>query len=185
MTKSKNFNLIMAAIMAAMTAILAQITIPLGLVPMTLQATGVFLMAILLGKKWGTLSAFLYAFLGAIGLPVYSGGGSGFGILFGPTGGYIFAFIVTAYLVAFLHDLAYGKLYMIFISILIGAIVMLLIGTFWLKFFTEMTLTAAFAAGFLPFIFSNSLQVIVSTLLSYTLLRRLPQSILDRLKDNK
>lgn len=82
-------------------ALLSQIRIPLPFtpVPLTLQTFGVLLIGYYLGAKAGTLSILLYLFLGAAGLPFFSGVKGGLLVLSGPTGGYLLGFLAGAYLV--------------------------------------------------------------------------------------
>jgi biotin transport system substrate-specific component len=68
-----------------------------------LQVFFVLLAGSRLGSKWGSLSMIVYTLLCIVGLPVFAGGSSGIGVLLGPTGGYIFGFILAAYMI--------GKLY--------------------------------------------------------------------------
>ncbi|MCL0105994.1 biotin transporter BioY [Thermodesulfovibrionales bacterium] len=86
--------MVFSAMFAALTALGAFITIPIGPVPITLQPFFIHLGALLLGGYLGALSQFIYVLVGVMGLPVFSGGGSGIGHLLGPTGGYLIGFIV-------------------------------------------------------------------------------------------
>lgn len=96
MKKFRVLDISYIALLAALLAVCAWITIPLPMVAFTLQTMGVFLALILLGGKRGTTAVLVYILLGAMGLPVFSGFRGGFGVLFGATGGYIFGFIFTA-----------------------------------------------------------------------------------------
>lgn len=69
-----------------------------GLVPVTLQTFGVLLAGAVLGPRRGFLAVLLYLALGAIGLPVFSGGAAGLGVFAGPTAGYLVAFPIAALL---------------------------------------------------------------------------------------
>lgn len=73
-----------------------------GLVPITLQTFGVLLTGAVLGPKRGFLAVVLYLLVGAVGLPVFSGGAAGPGVLVGPTAGYLFGFPLAAALCGFL-----------------------------------------------------------------------------------
>ena len=90
-----------AALLAALTAALAQISFPYPLspAPVTMQVFGVFLAGIVLGPVWGGVTMVLYLTLGAIGLPVFAGGGAGLGTLLGPTGGYLLSYPFAAALI--------------------------------------------------------------------------------------
>lgn len=73
-----------------------------GLVPITLQTFGVLLTGAVLGPRRGFLAVVLYLLVGALGLPVFSGGAAGPGVLVGPTAGYLFGFPLAAALCGFL-----------------------------------------------------------------------------------
>ena len=75
MTQNHTLSLMLPAFGAAIIAALAQIIIPIGAVPITLQTFAVGLVAAVFKPREATLSAILYLILGAIGLPVFAGGG--------------------------------------------------------------------------------------------------------------
>ena len=86
----KTRDLVICALFAAMTAILAQISIPFpGGVPLTLQLLSISLCGVLLGSKRGFMSILVYIILGAIGLPVFAGFSGGFQYIVGYSGGFI------------------------------------------------------------------------------------------------
>ena len=76
MTQNRTLSLILPAFGAAIIAALAQIIIPIGAVPITLQTFAVGLVAAILKPREATLAATLYLILGAIGLPVLEEVGS-------------------------------------------------------------------------------------------------------------
>ncbi|MEO7588374.1 MAG: biotin transporter BioY [Arachnia sp.] len=85
------------AVFAALVSALALTpAIPLGPVPITLQTLGVALTGLCLGPWRGFAAMALYLAVGAAGLPVFSGGAAGIGILVGPTGGYLLSFPLAA-----------------------------------------------------------------------------------------
>lgn len=86
------------AALIAVCAILPAIQVGAGIVPITLQTFGVLLAGAVLGAKRGFLAVLLYLVVGAAGLPVFSGGRGGFGVLTGPTGGYLLGFALAALL---------------------------------------------------------------------------------------
>lgn len=94
----KTRDLVLVAMFAALTAIGAFITIPLPIVPFTLQYFFCALGAILLGAKRGMLAQVLYVGIGLIGVPVFTRGG-GPQYIFQPTFGYLIGFIVAAYII--------------------------------------------------------------------------------------
>lgn len=86
------------ALMAALLAVCAWITVPLGPVPFTMQTFAVFAALGLLGGKRGTAAFLLYLALGLVGLPVFSSFMGGPGVLLGPTGGYLIGFLFSCLL---------------------------------------------------------------------------------------
>jgi biotin transport system substrate-specific component len=83
---------------ALVVALSAQVVVPVPFspVPMTLQPLAVLAVGGLLGAAGGVSALLLYIVLGAVGLPVFAGGGSGMLHLVGPTGGYLLAFPIAA-----------------------------------------------------------------------------------------
>lgn len=91
--------MIITALFAAIIGVMAQITIPLPLVPITGQTLAIGLAATILGARYGTLSVILYVIIGAAGIPVFAEMKAGVSVLVGPTGGYLFSFIPTAFFI--------------------------------------------------------------------------------------
>jgi biotin transport system substrate-specific component len=89
-----------------LVAVMAQISIPLppSPVPITGQTFAVLIVGAVLGSKRGAASLALYLAQGALGLPVFAEFKSGLVTLFGPTGGYLFGFVVAAYVVGLLAE---------------------------------------------------------------------------------
>ena len=90
-------KLTFCALMAALTAVCAQLTIPLpGGVPLTMQIFAVALTGYLLGPKYGAIAMLVYLLLGAVGAPVFSSFRGGFYVLVGKTGGYLWSYPAMA-----------------------------------------------------------------------------------------
>lgn len=99
-THTKALDLAYIALMAALIALCAWISVPLGPVPFTMQTFGIFAALGLLGGRRGTLAFLIYLLLGIVGLPVFSGFSAGAGVLFGATGGYLLGYLAAALLQA-------------------------------------------------------------------------------------
>src|SRR5947208_16702185 len=80
-----------------LTALSAQIVIPIGPVPITGQTFAVLLTGALLGSRLGAMALIAYLIEGASGLPFSAGGMAGLAHLLWPTGGYLIAFAVAAF----------------------------------------------------------------------------------------
>ena len=89
-----------AVLLAALTAALAQISIPLPgpLVPFSLQPFGMFFAGLLLGPLWGGVALLLYLLVGIAGAPVFSNGNAGIGYVIAGqgSGGFLVGFLVGA-----------------------------------------------------------------------------------------
>lgn len=152
--KTKHMTLValFAAIIVVLAAIPA-IPLPFSPVPITLQPLGVFLCAALLGSKLGGLSVLIYVLLGAIGLPVFSSGAAGIGVILGPTGGYLIGFVIGAFVIGFLMEKGpFTGLVRDIFAMAVGLTVIYGLGTLQLSIVTDMPLTKALAVGSLPYI---------------------------------
>lgn len=91
-------HLTTAVLVAALTAVLAQVSIPVPWVPVpfSLQPFGPFLAGLLLGPLWGGFGMALYLVAGVAGAPVFSNGATGLGYVLGPTGGFLVGFLFGA-----------------------------------------------------------------------------------------
>ena len=145
------------ALMAAFTAVAAQITIPLEPVPFTLQVPAVVLTGLLLGPRYGALAMGIYVLVGAVGIPVFAGFRGGLGILFGDTGGYLISYPLAAALAG----MAAGTIATasrrsgLVVGIIWGVAALAVIyavGATWLAVLTGLSPAAAEAAGVLPFV---------------------------------
>ena len=152
-------KMVLAALFAALIAVGAYIRIPIAFspVPITLQTFFVLLAAVALGRKWGVVSIVVYLLVGFIGFPVFTGGSGGIGILFGSSGGYLYSFILVAYLVGLLSEKIQTKsiplfIISIFIISAFGSFLILGIGTIHLGAIGHMSFLAAALGGFIPFI---------------------------------
>lgn len=164
-------DIVYVALFTAIISVLAQISIPLGvIVPFTLQTLGVFITSAMLGWKRGTLSVILYVLLGAIGVPVFAGFSGGVSALFGPTGGYIIGFIFTALAVGFMTDKLGRKLWVLAVSMVVGLILCYIFGTAWFIILyniqgNAMDLMTALGYCVFPFLIADGLKIIVAAVL--------------------
>jgi biotin transport system substrate-specific component len=145
-------KMIITALFAAIIGILAQITIPLPLVPITGQTLAIGLAATILGSRLGSLAVIVYIILGAAGIPVYAEMKAGISVLFGPTGGYLVGFIPSAFIIGWFLEKTSYKVLNAMVANTIGMLITLSIGTVWLKISAGLAWEAAFMGGFYPFI---------------------------------
>jgi biotin transport system substrate-specific component len=170
-------ELILAAEFAAIIAVLSQFTIPLGLIPLTGQTFAIGLAATILGKRNSTLAVFIYLLLGLIGLPVFAGMSSGIGVLFGPTGGYLIGFIFNTWVTGWIMEKKGFNYRWAIIANLIGVVVTLIFGTVWLKISADLSYTAAFNSGFVPFLIPGALKAAAAAYVGILIRTRLGKSL--------
>ncbi|MEJ9281222.1 biotin transporter BioY [Ureibacillus thermosphaericus] len=170
---SKTYSLVLTAFGAAIIAVLAQITIPLPLVPITGQTLAIGLIVTILGFKYGTIAVLVYILLGAVGLPVFTGMSGGLSILVGPTGGYIVGFILTALVMgAYLNKFGFTYFHAIIANVM-GMMITLAFGTVWLKIVAEMSFMQAFLAGAAPFIVLEMIKGVIAAYVGIAVRNRL------------
>ena len=145
-------HIVYASLMAALIAVGAYIHIPIGPVPIVLQNLFVFLAGLLLGARWGLASMGIYLLVGALGIPVFSGGRGGIAHFMGPTGGYLIGYVVAVFLAGFISQrLASRRLGDAF-ALAAAVLAVYAFGVPWLKFVTGMTWAKAWVAGMAPFL---------------------------------
>jgi biotin transport system substrate-specific component len=150
---------------AILTAVGAQIEIPNRPVPFTLQTLAVLLAGGLMGKRNGSISMLLYLGIGLAGMPVFSSGGFGLARILGPTGGYLLAFPVAAYVAGKLSENR-KSLFLIGGSMFIALVVVFVLGTLQLGLVLG-NWNAAVNSGFLIFSFWDAVKLAAATGIVY------------------
>ncbi len=181
-------NMTFIAVMAALVCVAGPWSIPMpGLVPITLASFAVYLAGGILGWKKGTVAVLIYVILGAVGVPVFSGGAGGFAKLFGVTGGYIFGYIPCALLSGLFTDLFYKKnsniknkflnwlsrAWSVPVGMILGTVALYALGTVWFIIARGVTLEVAMAGCVLPFLPGDAVKIVCATILTLALRDRL------------
>lgn len=144
-----NRKFILAALFAALTAVLSQMSVPVGPVPITLSVFAVFLSA-MLPFQFAFLAQIIYILLGVIGLPVFANFTSGFGALLGPTGGFIMAYPFMATIAAWGNKTK--KLGFIILSMVASLLVCYSFGTLWFAGKKSMDILSVLSITVMPFV---------------------------------
>ncbi len=160
-------RMILYALFAALTAVCSMISIPLPFtpVPINLATLSVFLAGGLLGSKGGAISQLVYVFLGAIGLPVFAQFTGGFGILTGPTGGYIIGYVAGAWLTGFVIEKLGQGFYKNIIAMVAGIAICYTLGTLWFMLSTSTGLVAALVMCVIPFLIGDAIKIAAGAVL--------------------
>lgn len=159
------------SIAVAVMAASAQVAVPMPFtpVPATLQPVAVLAIGALLGPRLGLAALVSYLVVGAAGLPVFAMGGAGIHRLVGPTGGYLLAFPIAA----FVAGLGGATRFLRVIPAMFAAMVVIHAGgAAWLAILGN-DARFAFEAGFLPFLAGDLLKISLAAALTFLLAPRL------------
>ena len=178
--RTKTYEITITALMAAVTCILAPLSIPIGPVPISFTNLAIYLSLYLLGWKKGTISYLIYLLIGLVGIPVFSGFTSGPGKLFGPTGGYLIGFIPLALIAGFFINHFHNKKALSFLGMILGTAVCYALGTSWLSIQAHMGFQAALMAGVIPFLPGDFIKMILALLIAPQIRKQLDAAGLAR-----
>jgi biotin transport system substrate-specific component len=159
----------------ALTAAAAQVTVPVPFtpVPFTFQPTIVLLGGLVLGARLGSLAQLLYLAAGVAGVSAFSPSVAlppGAMRLIGPTGGYLLAYPLAAFVVGRLAERGFDRRYATsFLAMVAGLAVIYMGGAAWLAFFARTGtgsaatgLRTAIATGVLPFVLPDLVKLIAA-----------------------
>lgn len=173
MRRAKLQNLAQSALFAAVLCILSPVAIPVGPVPLSLGVFAVMLAGVVLEWKQAAAAALVYLMLGAIGLPVFSGGGAGFGVLIGPTGGYLWCYIPMVMLVSHFSRKGRADLPAAMLSMAAAMLLCYAVGTYQFMWLTDTGWAAALGLCVWPFLGFDILKIVLAALLGLRIRRQL------------
>ncbi len=148
---------------AVITAVCAKIEIPVQPVPFTLQTLAVIAAGVILGARYGAMSQVMYLVMGISGIPVFAHTAnfhSGFAALLSPTGGYLLAFPVAAFIGGSLTKYNKGVISTL-IAFLLGEALILSAGMLFLNVFYLHNLANSFALGAAPFLLWTAAKIVL------------------------
>ncbi|HEU4915692.1 MAG TPA: biotin transporter BioY [Acidimicrobiia bacterium] len=167
--RSRTSSVLLVIGAAALTALAAQwkISLPFTPVPITGQTFAVLLTGAALGAALGAAGQGVYVAAGALGLPVYSGGASGWDTASAAgTSGYLIGFIVAAGLVGHLAERRQDRTFpTMFTAFIAGSFIIYAFGVAGLMILLDMTLSEAVLAGVVPFILGDIIKATAAGLL--------------------
>src|SRR5881392_3302886 len=118
-----------------LTALSAQVVIPIGPIPITGQTFAVLLTGVLLGSRLGALAMIAYLIEGASGLPFFALGHFGLATLLGPSGGYLIAFPAAAFVTGAFAEHGWDRrFFSAAAAMAIGSVIIMLSGWLWYSF---------------------------------------------------
>ena len=171
MEYAKQAAIVIAA--SLFVALCARVTVPLPFtpVPLTLQNFGVLTVGLLLGSRRGFAALSLYLVEGAFGLPVFSPSilGGGIAQMLGPTGGFLMAYPVVAFIAGWIYEqrsvqgsLRFGWAAL---SSVAAEVVLFAGGLSWLAVLTH-SVSLALRFGLYWFVFAEVIKVLMAAALA-------------------
>ena len=173
--RSRTFlrNAVLVLAFALLTAVAAQVRIPLGCtpVPVTGQTLAVLLAGTSLGMARGAASQFLYWVLGLIGVPAYTGGGHGWTAGTGATFGYLMGFVVAAAVVGHLAERRNDRRVLSSLSAMaLGTMIIYAMGALWLAHYLNVPFATgeknAIGLGIAPFLAGDFVKMLIAGLVT-------------------
>ena len=149
------------AMFTALLCVCAWISIPLPGITITMQTFGIFLALELLGGRLGTYTVLAYLLLGSIGLPVFSAFQGGIGVLLGPTGGYLWGFLLASLVYWIITHFFPGHT---LAALLAGLLTCYACGTMWYAFLFLTgvnSILPAFLQCVLPYLLPDTLKLLL------------------------
>ena len=144
------------ALFVAIISILAQISIPISIVPITLQIFAISLCGFILDKKSALITVFVYLCLGAFGAPVFASFNGGFHMLLSYTGGFLWGFIPFVFLCSITKNKK-----AIILGIL-GLLICHLLGVIQYSLVSKTTIWLSFVVASLPHILKDVILVVIA-----------------------
>ena len=141
-----------------------EIVLPFTPVPITGQTFGVLLIGAAYGSKRGAATMIAYIAAGALGLPFFSGGGSGLRILTGATAGYLAGFVVAAYVIGLLCEGGLERsVRTSLIPFIAGTLIIYVFGVTWLSHIIGGPAKAV-TLGVVPFLIGDGIKLVAASL---------------------
>ena len=172
-TKNKTLfsttGLVLMALFAAITCVLAPISIPIGPVPISITMLVLFISVYVLGWKRGTITYIVYLLIGMVGLPVFSGWEGGLGKLAGPTGGYLIGFIPMVIVCGLAVEKGYtmsrgAGIVVSVAGMVVGTAIAYAFGTVWFCVSTGTGVMAALSLCVFPFLIGDAAKIIIAAI---------------------
>ena len=155
------------ALLAALLCVSSYISIqlPFSLVPITAQTIIINITALLLKPKRASLTVIIWILLGVVGLPVFSGGKGGFGVLAGATGGYIIGYLAAVIVMSLIKG-RNNTFKRNLICVFIGIPIIYIFGAPWMMMVTGVGVKAAILTGVIPYLPGDVLKCILSVIIA-------------------
>ena len=159
--QSKTRNIVFVALAVALISVSSWVSVPIGAVPFTLQIFAIAFMLLVLKPKQMLAAICLYILLGAFGLPIFSSMRGGAGVLAGPTGGFLWGYVLGVVCALLLKRI---KIQNSFVKDVAVCVLFLLVtyacGWVQLMFVSALTPLQAFLTGIAPFVAFDVIKIV-------------------------
>jgi biotin transport system substrate-specific component len=171
------YKTVRCGIFAAIICVSSFFVIPVGTVPISFTLLAVMVCAVVLSPFEAFCATFVYVLMGAIGLPVFSGGSGGFGVLLNVTGGYIWSYPLLALTVSLFTKINVKNKPLKFVVCLFGCLIGIMLcytlGTMQYIFVTKTQLYTALGICVVPFVPVDIIKSVVAVCIGLTVKKRI------------
>ncbi|MDV0440862.1 biotin transporter BioY [Methanorbis furvi] len=147
-----------SAVFVALIAVGGWISIPIMMIPFTMQNFFMLLAAAVM-KRYAVIPVGLYVLLGTLGLPIFHNGTAGIGVLLGPTGGFLIGFFLMSGVAGLLFEKKSVRFDIL--ALVLFGVGSYLFGAGWFMISTGASVVAAFVACVLPFVIGDVIKFAV------------------------
>lgn len=169
------YSMTKVALCVSLLSVVSYFALPLPMTPivLSLQTVAVGIIALILSPGQCAWAMVLYLLIGAMGIPVFSGGTAGLGKLLGPTGGYYFGFLISAVAVSLLKGKTISIKRYIAIMLVVSMPIQHICAIFMMCIHNGFDLKGSFMSVSLPFIIGDIIKAVGTAVLGVALNRRI------------
>ena len=155
----------------ALLCVSSYIIIPLPFTPIMItgQTIAVNLTALILGPMHSAICVAVFILLGISGLPIFAGGNSGLGTLFGPTGGFIIGFLLAVVAISYLKGKKANLFRYLLVTVFLGMPIIHLSGAAYMSYILNITYVRALQLGVIPFLAGDFVKAILASIIAVRL----------------
>ena len=147
-----------SAAFIALIAVGGWISIPILIIPFTLQNIFILLAAAVM-KRYAVIPVGLYVLFGSLGLPIFHNGTAGLGVLLGPTGGFLIGFVIMSAVAGWLFEKETIRYDILACAAFVTGLYVF--GTAWFMISTGAELTAALLACAVPYMPGDIIKCVI------------------------
>ena len=173
--KKSVVEMTVCAALCAVLCVVCPFMVPVGAVPVTLGTFAVCCAGGVAGGKRGLAAVGLYLLLGGVGVPVFAGFRGGVYTLIGPTGGFLWGYLLLVAVVGFVSDRTDSRTALC-LACCGGTVLLYLVGGGWYAVTAHTSFFAALSVCAVPFLPLDAVKIAAATVLVPRLKQRLPQS---------